>query len=51
MSNNQQHGPFNITESEYFGPNQFLARRNFDHPELAAKKAAKAEETPSEGAE
>ena len=42
MSNNRQHGPFNITQSEYFGPNQFLARRHFDHPELAAKKATKA---------
>lgn len=42
MSNNRQHGPFNITQSKYFGPNQFLARRHFDHPELAAKKATKA---------
>jgi hypothetical protein len=42
MSKGWQHGPLNIAESEYFGPNQFLARRSFDHPELAAKKAAKA---------
>jgi ribosomal protein S14 len=42
MSKGWQHGPLNIAESEYFGPNQFLARRLFDHPELAAKKAAKA---------
>ena len=42
MINNRQHGPLNITQSKYFGPNQFLARRSFDDPELAAKKATKA---------